>query len=311
VRLALTVAKLQLAVWVVVAAAGAAPEQRPSPATLLARHVPILVLHPAEQLRPVAVDGFLADSDLQQRTEAGWEKIDGPLPAGGAELRLDQRACSAAEGVAATACYVASEAVHGSGPVVYGATFRTRMRIVLQYWIWYPFNPYSATVPPGELWQVHEGDWESVSVLLDVRGKPLVVALSQHGAGQRREWARAPKRGLRPLAYVALGSHANYFSAGRQRFDPRIVEPLLIEIIRQSGFVPADHTGSGPVVRPRLVRVTATSPSWMAFAGRFGEDQYLHVPGGRVEPLGGGPRGPAFHEQWRRPVADVLSWPRG
>jgi hypothetical protein len=300
-----------LAALLAVAAAGAAPDARPSLATLLQRHVPVLVLHPAEQLRPVAVDGFLVDSDLQQRTAAGWEKTDGPLPTGGADLRLDQRACRAADGVAATPCYVAAEAAHASGPVVYGAAFRTRNRIVLQYWLWYAFNPYSPSVPPGELWQVHEGDWESVSVLLDLRGKPLVVGLSQHGAGQRRDWAKAPKRGLRALVYVALGSHANYFAAGLQRFDPRVVEPLLIEIIRQSGFVPADHTGNGDVVRPRLVRITATSPSWMTFAGRFGEDQYLHVPGGNVEPLGGGPRGPAFHEQWQRPVADVLGWPRG
>jgi hypothetical protein len=27
--------------------------------------------------------------------------------------------------------------------------------------------------------------------------------------------------------------------------------------------------------------------------------------------FGGAPRGPVFQEHWRRPVADVLTWPRG
>jgi len=285
----------------------------PSLATLLARHVPILVLHPQELFQPAPVDGFLADSDLERRTPSGWEKVSGPLPKGGADLRLNQRYCSAREGIAAASCYANAQAKHefDSAPVVYGAAFRRGTRIALQYWLWYPYDDYSPTVPVGDLWQVHEGDWEAVSVILDLRGTPLIVGCSQHGAGRRRDWAKAPKRGLRPLVYVALGSHANYFTPGTQRFDPRVVDPLFISIIKQNGGQPVDHTGRGRIVRPRLARVTATSPSWMAFAGTWGEDEYIHVPGGQpvVVPGGAGPRGPAFHEQWRRPIGDVLSWP--
>ena len=288
------------------------PDAAPSPATLLARHVPILVLHPAEQVRPTSVDGFLADSDLQRRTASGWERADGPLPAGGADQRLDQRACRAIDGPAATSCYVASEAAHRAGPVVYGAALRRGGRIELQYWVWYPWDAYSPTVPPGELWQVHEGDWESVAVIVDLLGRPLAVGYSQHGKGVRRDWATAPKRTTHPLAYVALGSHANYPTAGTQRLDPRVVDPLFVSVIRQNGQAPVDHTGRGRVVHPSLVRVTATSPSWMAFAGGFGEESYLHVSGGQPQPYSGtGPKGPAFHAQWRRPVAEVMSWPRG
>ena len=210
---------------------------------LLARHVPVLVLHPAEQLRPVPVEGFLADADLQRKTTAGWETVGGPLPAGGADQRLDQRLCRAVDGPAATACYAQAEAAHTAPPVVYGAAFRRGRRIELQYWIWYPFNPYSPTVPPGSLWQVHEGDWEAVSVITDLRGAPLLAGYSQHDAGQRRAWARVPKRGTHPIAYVALGSHANYFSSGVHRFDPRVVEPVFISIIEQAGLLPVDHAG--------------------------------------------------------------------
>jgi hypothetical protein len=293
-------------------AAPACPVAAPSPATLLARHVPVLVLHPAEQIRPTSVDGFLADADLQRRTASGWEPAGAPLAAGGADERLDQRACRALDGPAATPCYAAAEAAYRSRAVVYGAALRRGARIELQYWVWYPWNAYSPTVPPGELWQVHEGDWESVAVIVDLKGRPLTVGYSQHGKGVRRDWARAPKRGTRPLAYVALGSHANYPAVGTQRLDPRVVDPLFISVIRQNGQVPVDRTGDGRVVRPSLVRVTTATPSWMAFAGGFGEESYLRAPGGQPQAYSAtGPKGPAFHTQWRRPVAEVMSWPRG
>ena len=301
-----------LAPLVLAAVAGAGSAAAPTPAALLARHVPILVLHPAEQVRPTTVDGFLADAELQRRGASGWEKAAGPPPAGGADLRLDQRACVASDGPAATACYVAAQAAHPSPAVAYGAALRRRNRIELQYWIWYPWDVYSPTVPPGELWQVHEGDWESVSVIVDPNGTPLHVGYSQHSEGVRRAWKAAPKQGTRPLAYVALGSHANYPTAGAQPFDPRVVDSLFISVIRQNGGRPVDHTGRGRVVRPTLVRVTATSPPWMAFAGGFGEDGYLRVPNGQPASYGAtGPKGPAFHEQWRSPVSDALGWPEG
>ena len=118
------------------------------------------------------------------------------------------------------------------------------------------------------------------------------------------------RRGLRPLVYVGLGSHANFFEPGEHRLDPRFVDPALIAVIEAYGARPVDHAGNGTVVVPRLVRVTATKPSWMAFAGTWGEDGYVHFPGNEPILAGAGPLGPAFHEQWRRPVTEVLSWPR-
>ena len=283
----------------------------PSLGALLTRHAPVLVLHPAESFGPVAVDGFLADADLQRRTSAGWETVDGPLPAGGRALRLDQRLCRAIDGAPASPCYLSAQEAHGSAPVVYGIAFRRGSRIALQYWLWYPWNVYSPTVPAGDVWQVHEGDWESVSVILDRRGRPLLVGLSSHCDGTRREWSRAPKRGLRPLVHVALGSHANFFGTGRHPLDPACWTEQVIAVIRAYGQQPVDHTASGRVVRPRLVRVTAAAPSWMRFAGAWGEDAYMHFPGNDPIPYGAGPRGPAFHAVWREPVREVLSWPRG
>ena len=304
-------AKVLVVTWLFVPAAGGAVDATPPLASLLSRHVPLLVLHPSEQLSPVPVEGFLADSDLLGRTGSVWSKVPGPVPSGGADLRLDQRLCQAREGVAATSCYVSAQAAHPSAPVVYGAAFRVTDRIDLQYWIWYPYNAYSPTVPPGDLWQVHEGDWEAVSVILDLRGKPLVLGLSRHREGARRSWSKVERRGVRPLVYVGLGSHANFFRPGAHRLDPRFVEPALISVIKAYGARPIDHAGSGRIVRPRLVPVTASRPSWMAYAGSWGEDGYVHFPGNEPIVAGAGPRGPVFHEQWQRPVAEALSWPLG
>jgi Vacuolar protein sorting-associated protein 62 len=293
----------------VAGAAAGSRERTPSLAALLARHAPVLVLHPAEEFQPVPVEGFLADSDLTRKSVSGWETVPGPLPKGGADLRLDQRDCVAIDGPAASPCYAAAEAAHAASPVVYGAAFRTKTRIDLQYWLWYPYDDYSATDPPGEVWQVHEGDWESVSVILDRDGRPLVVALSAHCEGTRRAWAGVERRGLRPLVYVALGSHANYFGTGIHPHDPVCWPPEARDIVRV--FALADRTGAGRVVRPRLVRVTATSPSWMTFAGAWGETGYLHFPNNPPLAYNAGPRGPAFHAQWRRPVVEAMSWQRG
>jgi hypothetical protein len=300
-----------IAVLALVPEAGGSPSAKPTLSALLTRHVPILVLHPAERFGPVRVDGFLADSDLQRRTASGWETIGGPLPAGGADLRLDQRSCRAIDGVAASPCYAAAEAAHGSAPVVYGRAFRTKTRIDLQYWTWYPYDDYSPTVPAGALWQVHEGDWEAVSVVLDLDGRPLVAGYSQHKRGKRREWARVPKQGSRPVVFVALGSHANYFGGGAHRLDPRTVDPAVIPVMEAYGFAPVDNTGPGRVVRPKLVAVTADTPEWMTFAGAWGETGYFKLPDKDALASGAGPRGPAFHAQWQRPVREALSWPRG
>jgi cation diffusion facilitator CzcD-associated flavoprotein CzcO len=64
-------------------------------------------------------------------------------------------------------------------------------------------------------------------------------------------------------------------------------------------------------VRPQLVRVNEKTPSWMTFAGTWGETGYVHFPNNPPIAYGAGPRGPAFHSQWRRPVAEAMSWPAG
>jgi hypothetical protein len=269
----------------------------------------VLVLHPEERFTPVPVEGFIADSDLLVRAPDGtWQAATATLPQGGRAARLDQRSCRAADGPAALDCYAAAEEMHAAAPTVYGAVFRTRKEIALQYWLFYPANVFTLSSAAGLFWQSHEGDWEAVTVLLDTRERPLLVGLSEHCAGARRDWARAPRRGSRPVVYVALGSHANYFTPGRKPLS-RSCWPKEALAVYDAYKVPLfDSVARGRTVSPGVSRITAASPSWMRFAGTWGEDQFVHFPG--VVPLryGTGPAGPALHGLWRRPVATVLAW---
>jgi hypothetical protein len=73
----------------------------------------------------------------------------------------------------------------------------------------------------------------------------------------------------------------------------------------------ADRTANGRTLQPSLVGVTALRPPWMAFAGTWGETGYLHFANNPPVAYKAGPEGPAFHAQWRKPVTDAMSWPRG
>ncbi|MGV1048366.1 MAG: hypothetical protein ACOYD4_07575 [Solirubrobacterales bacterium] len=75
----------------------------------------------------------------------------------------------------------------------------------VQYWLWYLYNP-KVVVVAGD----HEGDWEFVQVGY-VDETPVCMTASQHHAGGSRMWWNVERDHGRPLVYVALGSHANYF----------------------------------------------------------------------------------------------------
>ena len=114
------------------------------------------------------------------------------------------------------------------------------------------------------------------------------------------------------VVYVGLGSHANYFGPGEMALEKRCWGQIVVDIVAANKVKLVDHAGKGRVVRLRLVRVTATAPQWMGFAGTWGEDGYVHFP--NVEPPfhnEAGPPGPAFHAQWRKPLSTVLGWPAG
>ncbi|MBN1681047.1 MAG: hypothetical protein JW966_12240 [Anaerolineae bacterium] len=97
-----------------------------------------------------------------------------------------------------------------------------RNRIALQYWFQYYYDDWANR---------HEGDWESITILLEIDPallsqnrtldeKTLLagvtekdVGYSAHEDGHRRLWDDVQKTaGGRPIVYVARGSSASYFS---------------------------------------------------------------------------------------------------
>ena len=300
-----------LVTLVALATAGAGSAAAPTPKALLARYAPIVILHPAERFLPVPVCGFLIDSDVEQRQADGtWAPV-AFVPTGGEPSRLNQRLCAVSDGIAAVDCYAAAEAAHGARPTVYGAFHGRGNRVALQYWLFYPLNPYSPEVPANPLFaQIHEGDWELVTVILDRAGRPLTAGYSRHCSGARRTWATVPKRGNHPLVYVALGSHANYFGPSTFALDKRCWPEQAVIIFENYGKPLRDFTEAGRTISPRVVRATAASPYWMRFRGAWGEDQLVFFPQVTFK-YGLGPTGPAFKSIWKNPIGVPLEWPKG
>jgi Vacuolar protein sorting-associated protein 62 len=261
-----------------------------TPAQLLDRHRPVVVLHPQERSAPTSVEGFLADADL----------------AGG---RYDVRACSSRDGLAALQCY--DDADEPAPPVVYGTAFRRGGRIALQYWLFHAFDIWSPLVPQSpDYWKAHEGDWEAVTVLLDARGRPVEVGTSRHCGGARQGWAKVEKQGMRPVVYSALGSHALYFRPGGYRQDERCWPNEAVLVFKAYKVAILDHVARGRALSPRVLPVTRASPAWMRFTGSFGEGQYMHFPQATLA-FGSGPPGPVFHDLWREPFGTPARWKLG
>jgi hypothetical protein len=80
-----------------------------------------------------------------------------------------------------------------------------------QYWFWYLYNPWSVAG-----FGRHEGDWELVQLgCVDAKGeRPVLLTASQHRGGEKREFWHCELDDGRPIVYVALGSHANFFTPG-------------------------------------------------------------------------------------------------
>jgi hypothetical protein len=166
--------------------------------------------------------------------------------------------------------------VQGGAPAVYARTAGGWR----QYWLYFRENLQDrGIVRTGR----HAGDWE----LVQVRREGTEAVYSQHAGGERCGREDLEWRGGRPVVYLANGSHAAYFHAGtRDRTWPD----------------PNDEAdGRGRVVRPRVVEVTASSPSWMRRRAPWGGARAGWVPGEQDSP-----RGPAFQPQGR--WSDPAGW---
>ena len=146
-------------------------------------------------------------------------------------------------------------------------------------------------------------------MLLDTRGRPLAAGVSRHCAGVRREWSKVPRRGSRPVVYVALGSHANGFRAGTSVLDPACWPKEAVAVYKAYGVRMLDHAAAGRTVSPAVVRVGAASPAWMRFPGTWGKTSTpaFPTPSSASAPARGAR---SFQDDWRDPARGPLTWPR-
>lgn len=166
----------------------------------------------------------------------------------------------------------------GGPDLVYGRVTRPW----LQYWLFYVDNPQDrGIVRTGR----HAGDWEMVQVRLDKANRPQRVAAAQHSWAESCGWSDVRHRGPAPVIFPANASHATYLQPG--------------DVDRPIGDPTDEAGGHGRVVRPRLRVITATSPRWMTWPGRWGQSRAGWAPAEQSSP-----RGPAFQGlSWDDPEA--------
>lgn len=166
---------------------------------------------------------------------------------------------------------------------IYGRAIReTSGALWLQYWVFYYYNP-KTFFTVGE----HEGDWEMIQLYLDSGGKPLAATYSQHNSRETCAWDDVEKASIRPVVYVAEGSHANYFTAGTHSveiWDSGIFVGNINDTAR----------GNAPPQPGPYPQIINSAMSWMFWTGRWGQ-------------VGGGPRTPSQQgERWGSPTLWAL-----
>ena len=254
--------------------------------SLASQYAPVLHFTAAEKFYPTTVDYAISNSVLKQRCSSGEATVVGtslsPENLGTftqADLFLDNNA-GTRDAIASDYSSKAS----GLGYYAYVHMVQSGGSTVIQYWLFYDFND-------GPLNQ-HQGDWEVIQVLLNNAASPQTLLLSQHGAGENAAWADVEKENGHPVAYVAQGSHANYFRAYQGKIgiendivgnDGKTIQPsdLNLVVLGEQGNHPTDQ-------------------SWLDFSGRWGywgTDQEVAL--GKA-----GPYGPIFNQdgvRWAQP----------
>jgi hypothetical protein len=288
--------------------AGGAPAADPQAPDLLRTYEPVLLFHADEDWAPERPEGFLAAARVERQIARGsWAAVAGPLPTSTAGcaftpcFRLNLP-CALRKG---DACYEQVAAhTDWTHPVVYGRVvsvpagtapapgFSEPPRYLVRYWLFYKFDDWRS--PRRRLWQAHEGDWESISVGIGADGLPQFAAYSQHCSGRVRAWSAVAKRGgTHPVAYVALGSHANYFvnTSSSTRFTECLKKGLAATAAAKAGRLVRlaqdrviDRTGTAHPLGPaglagvtplELIQLDPAATRWARFPGRWSEGEIL------------------------------------
>ncbi|HEV7562799.1 MAG TPA: GDSL-type esterase/lipase family protein [Solirubrobacterales bacterium] len=198
--------------------------------------------------------------------------------------------------------------------------FRSELETLVQYWYFYYYDEWQAPVFAGLLTQLHEGDWEVVSVGLDETRRPLFVADSAHCAGTWRYWDEVERSKLlpppyvHPLVAVAQGSHANYPDPNQKRTpDPASCAHAPAGVATALSYASniRDRTEYGWAWYPPpggWLPAAANKPP-MSFPGTWGATDRIILRNFNSHQIGGdghGPLSPPLQGSWSKPVATIF-----
>ena len=272
------------------------------PIDLALRFQPHLFFDGGEPWRPTDVDAFLAEPGHQLCTTTPLPACT-PLVAGAAQLTaagsyLDLRG-TRLDGLDAAAPDLAScgrslptllDCDLAGRSVIYAHVRRGAGRIAIDYWWFMRFNAFSI--------DLHEGDWEGVTVLADRAGTHVKAVQFAAHSDVWRYPAGVPRLdgGRHVRVYVARGSHAAYPRACRGP-DCRQTESVLFEarFDGRRGWVANDPAACARrCVRLMPLAAGGVPASWNAWDGRWG------VP---LSQLFAPPRTPSLQARYRQPFA--------
>jgi hypothetical protein len=176
---------------------------------------------------------------------------------------------------------------------------------VLQYWFFYPFDDW---------WNVHEGDWELVQVILNnATRNPMKITYAWHHGGSTFDWDD-PKflkmDGTHPAVFVARGSHASYWSSEPFTFWQNIGPLGIADGIGCSGWIdymtPIEKTlvptNIDLIGDPYVLIPISEETRWTGWRGRWGEVETFATAGDK------GPSSPQFasvHDTRRPDTGDT------
>jgi len=185
------------------------------------------------------------------------------------------------------------------------------------YFYSYNYGPEVGGVRLGN----HVGDWE-YNMIRFINEEPAFIYYSEHSSGAAFNFSAVEKNGGRPVNYIAVGSHANYATAGEQTYesgDPSEVphdytdDGFYWDITQNyrgywynlstQAFTSSGGAGQGGVLQ------AGEGEDWLKFAGKWGDQQWdVSRPGQFCNPSGchisDGPTGPSTKNLGRTAVCE-------
>lgn len=253
----------------------------PDPA--VADNAPLVYLHPEEQYQPMSAQEFINRSELRWAHDSGCpdDKVadrcavsSAKLGSGGYSKNTTNLLCMGNDDSYSTTdntrprggdtggegFFLDLDNKHrkgsGTGAPVYYDYVPGKY---VTYWFFYG---YSQPPGPDDVTSSlsHEGDWESVTIMLDKRGRPTHAIFYSHGHPCSVPWGQVEKSGGRPVIYSAEGSHASYPTAGNHPVDTPI-----------PGVQVDDHTGKGSGWSTWNNLRNVRDQPWYGYGGAWGE----------------------------------------